>query len=89
MGAEHVRLVAAIEKLTGVRLEDDKLYLLESRLGELMKSRGLADAPLLAVGDGALGFWAALEEDFPSTRRQPCRVRAYLDTVTRDGRTGL
>jgi transposase-like protein len=36
-----------------------------------MKSRGLK-APELAVGDGAMGFWAALEEIFPSTRDQRC-----------------
>lgn len=39
-----------------------------------LKKRGLKDAPNLAVGDGALGFWAALEEEFPSTREQRCWV---------------
>jgi transposase-like protein len=29
-------------------------------------------APILAVGDGALGFWAALREVFPDTRAQRC-----------------
>jgi transposase-like protein len=29
-------------------------------------------APVLAVGDGALGFWAALREVFPQTRTQRC-----------------
>jgi transposase-like protein len=29
-------------------------------------------APILAVGDGALGFWAALREVFPATREQRC-----------------
>ena len=42
-------------------------------LGDL-KRQGLSKAPLLAVGDGALGFWAALEEVFPSTRHQRCWV---------------
>ncbi len=36
-----------------------------------LKARGL-NAPALAVGDGALGFWAALEEIFPVTRHQRC-----------------
>ena len=36
-----------------------------------LKARGL-NAPALAVGDGALGFWAALEEIFPGTRHQWC-----------------
>jgi len=35
------------------------------------KRRGMR-APVLAVGDGALGFWAALREVFPSTREQRC-----------------
>ena len=29
-------------------------------------------APVLAVGDGALGFWGALREVFPDTREQRC-----------------
>lgn len=36
-----------------------------------LKSRGLR-SPQLAVGDGALGFWAALEEIYPETRQQRC-----------------
>jgi len=35
------------------------------------RRRGMA-APNLAVGDGALGFWAALREVFPDTREQRC-----------------
>ena len=37
-----------------------------------LKARGLQSGPLLAVGDGAMGFWAALEEVFPQTRTQRC-----------------
>jgi transposase-like protein len=33
--------------------------------------RGMT-APMLAVGDGALGFWGALREVFPATREQRC-----------------
>jgi len=36
-----------------------------------LKRRGMA-APVLAVGDGALGFWAALREVWPQTREQAC-----------------
>ena len=39
-----------------------------------LKARGLREAPKLAVGDGALGFWAALEEKYPKTREQRCWV---------------
>jgi transposase-like protein len=34
------------------------------------KNRGLQNAPKIAVGDGALGFWAAMREVFPETREQ-------------------
>ena len=39
-----------------------------------LRRRGLDTAPELAVGDGALGFWKALDEVFPQTRRQRCWV---------------
>lgn len=39
-----------------------------------LKARGLKDLPKLAVGDGALGFWAAAAEEFPDTQRQRCWV---------------
>ena len=35
------------------------------------KRRGMG-APVLAAGDGALGFWGALREVFPDTREQRC-----------------
>jgi putative transposase len=35
-----------------------------------VKQRGLQIAPEIAVGDGALGFWKALDEVFPGTRHQ-------------------
>jgi transposase-like protein len=35
------------------------------------KRRGMR-APVLAVGDGALGFWKAIREVFPETREQRC-----------------
>ena len=37
-----------------------------------LQQRGLRQPPKLAVGDGALGFWAALEEVYPATRIQRC-----------------
>jgi transposase-like protein len=39
-----------------------------------LKRRGLEKGPELAIGDGALGFWAALSEMFPDTRCQRCWV---------------
>ena len=37
-----------------------------------IKARGLAMASEIAVGDGAMGFWKALDEVFPGTRHQRC-----------------
>jgi len=39
-----------------------------------LKRQGLAADPKLAIGDGALGFWAAMEEAFPAAREQRCWV---------------
>jgi transposase-like protein len=39
-----------------------------------LKARGLVISPSLAVGDGALGFWSALEEEYPQCRQQRCWV---------------
>ena len=46
-----------------------------------LKERGLSVAPMLAVGDGALGFWAALAEVFPSTRAQRCWVHKTINIL--------
>ena len=48
-----------------------------------LKARGLAIAPELAVGDGALGFWKALEEVFPSTRHQRCWVHKAANVLNK------
>ena len=39
-----------------------------------LKSRGMTIDPSLAIGDGALGFWKALEEEFPRCQQQRCWV---------------
>jgi len=46
-----------------------------------LKKRGLIVAPEIAVGDGALGFWKALDEAFPSTRHQRCWVHKTLNIL--------
>jgi putative transposase len=46
-----------------------------------LKGRGLAIAPELATGDGALGFWRALEEVFPTTRHQRCTVHKTANVL--------
>jgi transposase-like protein len=47
-----------------------------------LRDRGLT-APLLAVGDGALGLWAALDAVFPSTRHQRCWNHRVLNVLDR------
>ena len=46
-----------------------------------LKARGLAIAPELATGDGALGFWTALEAVFPTTRHQRCWVHKTVNVL--------
>jgi putative transposase len=48
-----------------------------------LKARGLTIAPELAVGDGALGFWKALEEVFPSARHQRCWVHKAANVLNK------
>jgi putative transposase len=45
-----------------------------------LKRRGMR-APVLAVGDGALGFWGALREVFPATRAQRCWVHKVANVI--------
>ena len=44
----------------------------------MLKSRGM-NAPELAIGDGAMGFWAVLDEVYPGTRRQRCWMRKTMN----------
>jgi hypothetical protein len=46
-----------------------------------LKARGLTIAPELATGDGALGFWKALEEVSPTTRHQRCTVHKTVNVL--------
>jgi putative transposase len=47
------------------------------------KARGLVIPPKLAVGDGGLGFWAALREVYPSTREQRCWVHKTANVLNK------
>jgi transposase-like protein len=57
-----------------VAIEDGLRESTESWLDVLrdLKARGLEAGPKLAVGDGALGFWSALDQVYPDTRHQRC-----------------
>ena len=46
-----------------------------------LKRRGLKEPPNLAIGDGALGFWAALPKVFPKTRIQRCWVHKTANVL--------
>ena len=48
-----------------------------------LKRRGLAMAPELAVADGALGFWQAIEEVWPQTRGQRCWVHKTANVLNK------
>ncbi len=45
-----------------------------------LKSRGM-NAPDLATGDGAMGFWAALEEVYGETRQQRCWMHKTMNVL--------
>ncbi|MCA1694435.1 MAG: IS256 family transposase [Actinobacteria bacterium] len=54
------------------------------------KRRGM-QAPVLAVGDGALGFWAAVREVFPETREQRCwfhKIANVLNALPKPAQPG-
>jgi putative transposase len=48
-----------------------------------LKRRGLATGPELAVADGALGFWQAIEEVWPRTRGQRCWVHKTANVLNK------
>ncbi|MBL4873876.1 MAG: IS256 family transposase [Rhodobacteraceae bacterium] len=48
-----------------------------------LKARGLKAPPKLAVGDGALGFWAALRKIFPQTKEQRCWVHKTANILNK------
>src|SRR3954462_13553956 len=48
-----------------------------------LRRRGLSIGPELAVADGALGFWQALEEVWPKTRSQRCWVHKTINVLNK------
>lgn len=49
----------------------------------LLKDQGLAQAPQLAIGDGALGFWKAFPQVFPITKTQRCWVHKTVNVLNK------
>jgi putative transposase len=68
MGATADGLKELIAVVDGYRESEQSWYELLLDL----RHRGLALAPKLAIGDGALGFWAALRKVYGETREQRC-----------------
>lgn len=48
-----------------------------------LKNRGLTEPPKLAIGDGALGFWAAIRKVFGETREQRCWVHKTANILNK------
>ncbi|KKK54301.1 hypothetical protein LCGC14_3086130, partial [marine sediment metagenome] len=48
-----------------------------------LQARGLAEAPKLAVADGALGIWAAARKVWPTTREQRCWVHKTANVLNK------
>jgi transposase-like protein len=65
-----------------IAIEDGYRESSESWAGLLrdLKRRGMR-APVLAVGDGALGFWKALRDVWPETREQRCWVHRIANVL--------
>ena len=48
-----------------------------------LRERGLTTAPKLAIGDGAMGFWAALSKVYPETNHQRCWVHKTANVLNK------
>lgn len=48
-----------------------------------LRERGLTTGPKLAVGDGAMGFWAALSKIYPQTDHQRCWVHKTANVLNK------
>jgi transposase-like protein len=48
-----------------------------------IKAQGLSQSPKLAVGDGSLGFWKAINKVFPKTKHQRCWVYKTVNVLNK------
>ena len=87
--AEHTKLCALV--VIGVNERGEKHFLaIEDGIREStqswravllkLRSRGM-NVPQLAIGDGAMGFWAALEEVYPESRQQRCWMHKTMNVL--------
>jgi transposase-like protein len=75
---EEARLCCLV--IVGVRLDGTKELVAIADLLRDLRRRGMR-APVIAVGDGALGFWAALRDEWPQTREQRDWVHKAANTL--------
>ena len=89
-GKEHEKTAMLV--IIGVNVDGEKeLLALEMGYRESIQSwrdvlnalryRGMSKAPLLSISDGGLGWWGALAEVYPSTRRQRCWNHRTLNVI--------
>jgi putative transposase len=72
---------AGVKELVGLEAGFRESALNWTTLLLRLKDQGLKIAPELAVGDGALGFWKALAQVFPSTQSQRCWVHKTANVL--------
>ena len=68
---------------------DDQWYVFDPRnnkhlAGRILMARGRDAADVLAVGDGALGFWKALPKVYGQTRSQRCWVHKTKNVLIKE-----
>ena len=83
MGATTDGQKELIAVIDGYRESEQSWY--ESLID--LKQRGLDVSPRLAVGDGALGFWAAIRKVFPDTKEQRCWVHKTANILNKLARS--
>jgi transposase-like protein len=79
-GEEHITFTSTIRPKWARRTKSTQSW---RELLVDLKACGLSIAPRVAVGDGALGFWKAIEEVFPSSRHQRCWQHKALNVLNK------
>jgi hypothetical protein len=76
----HARGEEGTRRLPGGRSREHPELARAAGRGEAAR---LAIAPEIAVGDGALGFWRAIDEVFPGTRHQRCWLHKTANVLNK------
>src|SRR5207244_7415392 len=62
-------------------IRDDLVTGVQTCALPICKARGLSVDPKLAIGDGALGFWKAARQAWPTTKEQRCWVHKTANVL--------